>query len=89
MICLIPSETLVEVREYGPWISSLYVAPAFRGRGISLLLVEHCRAKATEAGAEYLYALSSNLRYYARLDWDYGEPINTAAGPAFIFHTRL
>jgi GNAT superfamily N-acetyltransferase len=58
---------------YTPWLASLYVQPAWRGRGLGRALVErvHHEARALGCSAIYLYTTAAmNLRaFYTRLGW--------------------
>ena len=51
----------------GPWLASLYVVPAWRGRGLGATLIRHVVRVATAAGAPalYLWTAGSTRRYEA------------------------
>lgn len=56
--------------ELMPWLASVYVAPAFRRRGIGSCLVRHVMAEARAAGLANLYLFTPDqLSFYSRLGW--------------------
>jgi len=63
-------EDLPEWSHLGPWLASLYVVPAARGRGIGRMLVRRCLAEAAELGIPRLYLFTAGQEaYYLRLGW--------------------
>lgn len=62
---------LVARPELWPWLSGLFVLPAYRHRGIGSALVRHCEGAARDLGFDtlYLYA-SSGLQLYAGLGYE-------------------
>jgi GNAT superfamily N-acetyltransferase len=53
-----------------PWLASVYVAPAYRGRGYAVLLVAAVEAAADSAAIPVLWLFTaSEKRLYARLGW--------------------
>jgi predicted N-acetyltransferase YhbS len=57
--------------ELSPWLAALYVAPAFRRRGIGAALVNAAVAKAKTLGVEALYLFTIGQEgFYARLGGD-------------------
>ncbi|MBU6352354.1 MAG: GNAT family N-acetyltransferase [Chloroflexi bacterium] len=56
--------------EWGPWLASLYVLPAMRGRGCARQLIDHVRAVAAGLGHTTLYLRTETAAaYYRRLGW--------------------
>lgn len=56
--------------DLGPWLTSLLIAPASRGRGVGQRLVEHCLRYAASAGFEKLFLHTVEAPdYYRRLGW--------------------
>ena len=53
-----------------PWLASVYVAPAFRQRGVGTCLVNRGLAEARKLGYRYLYLFTPDREYfYHRLGW--------------------
>lgn len=56
--------------EIGPWLASVYVAPAYRRRGIASALVGRVVEEARDLGVPRLYLFTTDQeRLYARLGW--------------------
>lgn len=56
--------------ELAPWVASLFVAPAARGRGIGTLLFSRIGAEARRFGITRLYLMTQHSeRVYARQGW--------------------
>jgi GNAT superfamily N-acetyltransferase len=56
--------------ELTPWLSGVYVVPAWRGRGVGTALVRAATARAALWGARRLYLYTESAeRFYARLGW--------------------
>jgi GNAT superfamily N-acetyltransferase len=54
-----------------PWLASVFVAPAARGRGIASALVSAVERLATKLGVERLYLFTTKQeRLYAGLGWE-------------------
>ena len=59
-----------------PWLSTVVVAPAFRGRGIASALSLQIASEAARLGFPTIYLFTpNNASLYRRLGWD---PIDTA-----------
>ena len=54
-----------------PWLASVFVAPAFRNKGIGSELVKTVMHQAQQAGIEtlYLFTSASRVEFYRRLGW--------------------
>lgn len=53
-----------------PWISDVYVNPAFRGKGIGTALVRHAMEYARNKGVRTLYLYTPGQEdFYTRLGW--------------------
>ena len=50
----------------GLWIATLYVAPAFRGRHLSPVLLAHARRQGGRLGFERIYLASEHSNYYEK-----------------------
>ena len=69
-------DELPERAELFPWLSSLYVNPAFRGRGFGESLVSACIDKAKAFGYESMYMYTDKPRlaeWYSRQGWEHYE----------------
>ncbi|WP_240613950.1 GNAT family N-acetyltransferase [Salinicola acroporae] len=54
----------------GPWLASVFVLPAWRGRGIASALAAAVETEAREAGCRRLYLYTPDqVALYARLGW--------------------
>jgi GNAT superfamily N-acetyltransferase len=57
-------------RDLSPWLSSLYVSPIFRGRGVGSALVHRVIKEAEALGVETLYVFAPDREgFYRRLGW--------------------
>jgi predicted N-acetyltransferase YhbS len=65
------SEDAAELAYFGgPWLASLYVAPAHRGRRLGATLIGALIAHAAEQGVETLRLFTAHhIDYYRRLGW--------------------
>ncbi len=62
--------------KHEPWLASLYVEPAFRGRGIGRSLVHHAVAAAGAFGFDTTHLYSPNHEaFYRRLGWEFSETV--------------
>ena len=58
------------MRDYAPWLASLYVVEGFRRHGIGRALVERVVEDAAELGVPTLYLYTQDAQsYYASLGW--------------------
>lgn len=56
--------------ELTPWLASVFVSPAHRGRGFGSALVRRIEAEAQSLGTEVLYLFTPDREsLYARMDW--------------------
>jgi GNAT superfamily N-acetyltransferase len=56
--------------ELSPWLASVYVTPAARGRGVASALVRHIVGQAAAMGVTRLYLYTESARgLYERLGW--------------------
>ena len=69
-------------KKKGLWIATLYVDPAFRGRHLSPVLLDHARRRGWELGFPRIYLASEHSNYYEKFGFhtigpdasDWGEP---------------
>ena len=59
------------ILDLSPWLSSLYVVPEQRGRGVGGSLVRHCEGAAWRLGVDplYAYATTTVASLYVGLGW--------------------
>lgn len=71
-VSLLKGDDIAGVRpDLSPWLSSLLVIPARRGRGFGRALVEHCVAESDRLGFAALHLwTNTHRRFYERLGWD-------------------
>jgi GNAT superfamily N-acetyltransferase len=69
-ISLLADDDLEGYRHLAPWLASLYVVPAARGRGVGRRLVDHAVRAARELGHERVHLFTAGQEaYYADLGW--------------------
>lgn len=69
-------EDAPQLRDYSPWLASLYVTPAARGRGLGAALVHALCAHAGRIGMTDLYLFTpADGRWYASLGWQLITPV--------------
>lgn len=57
-------------RELTPWLASVFVAPAYRRRGVGTALVRHVMQQAQAAGIPVLYLFTPDQEaFYRKLGW--------------------
>jgi len=58
------------IRDYTPWLASLYVLPAYRGEGHGIALVRRCveEARALDVPRLHLYTAGQRA-FYEKLGW--------------------
>jgi GNAT superfamily N-acetyltransferase len=62
-----------------PWLASVYVLPAWRGRGIASALVRRVEQEARQAGIKRLYLFTPDRQaLYRRLGWNELETLEFA-----------
>lgn len=70
---------------YSPWLASLYVLPAWRGRGYGAALVQRAVQEAARIGVPRLYLFTAGQQnFYARLGWRLIETVALAKATAHI-----
>ena len=52
--------------ETGLWIATLYMDPAFRGKHLSPILIEHARRRGGALGYDKIYLASEHTNYYEK-----------------------
>lgn len=62
---LIPNDFISRM-DLQPWLCALYLDEAYRGKGLSRILIEAVKQKATELGFSNLYLCTDHVGYYER-----------------------
>ena len=71
----------LKIREYTPWLSSLYVHPAYRKKGIGEALVGAIKETARKLGYNELYLRTEHAQgYYKKLGWQEIETLTDEFG---------
>ena len=74
----------------GPWLASVFVLPAWRGRGIASALVATVEAEAREAGCRRLHLYTPDqMALYARLGWVPSESLTYRGERVTLMHRNL
>jgi N-acetylglutamate synthase-like GNAT family acetyltransferase len=72
-----------DIRQYSPWLASLYVKPEARCRGAGRALVTRCVQEAAALGIERLYLYCTDaVDYYRGLGWRVQDQLQL--GPLFV-----
>ncbi len=73
-----------------PWLASLYVVPAHRGRGLGRTLVRAAEEEARSLGITTLYLYTpEHESFYAALGWERFEQCEYRAVPVTVMRRRL
>lgn len=77
------------IRQFSPWLATLYVRPPLRGRGVGTHLVAHCvqAAARLQVGYLYLYCEPRLVPYYQRLGWQ--PHVQLPLGPLQVTVMRI
>lgn len=71
--------------ELSPWLASVYVTPAARGRGVASALVRHAIGQAAALGVTRLYLYTPDARgLYEKLGWQVIETEHFEGHPVTI-----
>lgn len=66
-----------KIRQYSPWLASLYVRKSMRGQGIGQDLVSRCVALAEKLGVSQLYLYTdAHVAFYTALGWSVVETVS-------------
>ncbi len=72
-----------DIRQYSPWLASLYVKPEARRHGAGRLLVTRCMEDAAALGIDRLYLYCTDaVDYYRALGWQVHDQLQL--GPLFV-----
>ncbi|QKG78415.1 GNAT family N-acetyltransferase [Streptococcus canis] len=73
-------EDIVEKPDYGPFLSTVYVSPDFRGQGLSLELVDRITEIARQKGVKDLYAITAHQGLYEKNGFTFQSPVHDKFG---------
>lgn len=74
----------------GPWLASLYVRPAARGRGLGRALIRAAEAAAREAGFPRLWLFTlEHTELYRALGWQLDHVGRVQTTPVTVMHRDL
>lgn len=89
-IAALLSEDITTYSNDGPFLSALYVSPAFRGQGLCLDLVTMIEKEAMKRNYHHLYALAYHSQLYERLDYHYvGHTSDDSGHSLKVFEKEL
>lgn len=72
-----------------PWVASVLVAPAFRGRGVAKALMASIEAAAQELGYGEAYLYTSKPDLYRKMAWDDFETLSGENEGMLILHKKI
>lgn len=78
----------VDAPEYGPWIGFVYTAPAYRGRRLAGMLIEHAAQTAKQHGAQRVYINTDHVGLYEKYGFTYLENRMTTFGEDSRIYVR-
>ena len=67
--CGLVTHDVVTSRNFYPWVTSLYIDEAYRGRNYGQLLLNHVGHQAQLMGYQKLYLTTGKTDYYRRNGW--------------------
>ena len=81
-------EDLPEWKHLTPWVASVFVVPAWRGKRVGSRIVEHAVAEARQLGIPTVYLLTEGqAEFYRRLGWAEVEVSPARGHPITIMTT--
>ena len=84
-VSLMASDDLAGYEHLTPWLASMFVAPAARGRGVASALVEHLMAAAREDGYDAVHLFTSGqAEFWAARGWRTLAEVTIAGHPAVV-----
>ena len=78
----------VDAPEYSPWIGFVYTAPAYRGRRLAGMLIEHAAQTAKQHGAQRVYINTDHVGLYEKYGFTYLENRMTTFGEDSRIYVR-
>jgi predicted NAD/FAD-dependent oxidoreductase/GNAT superfamily N-acetyltransferase len=84
-VSLVATDDLAGYEHLTPWLASLFVTGAARGRGVGTALVDALLAAARDAGHEVVYLFTSGQQeFWAARGWSVVEHVDTEGHPATV-----
>ncbi|MBP2028662.1 putative N-acetyltransferase YhbS [Acetoanaerobium pronyense] len=71
---------MVSRQDLFPWLSALYVIPAYRNKGIGKQLQSHLLSYAKSIGYEDIYLYTDLENYYEQIGWEFVDTGITYSG---------
>lgn len=77
--------------ELSPWLASVYVAPAYRHRGVASALIEHVQQQARQYGIRELFLFTPDalVAFYLQRGWQLVEATTYRGSRVTILSCRL
>jgi len=84
-VSLMASDDLAGFEHLTPWLASMFVAPAARGRGVASALVAHLLSEARAAGHVEVYLFTSGQDdFWSERGWRVIAEVESAGHPAVV-----
>ncbi|MBP2168135.1 putative N-acetyltransferase YhbS [Erwinia toletana] len=81
---------LISRQDLFPWLAALYVAPEYRGRGVSEQLQQHVIAWCQAHNYPEIWLYSACADYYERFGWRYiGDALDYPDIPVRLYHQAI
>jgi len=77
--------------ELGPWLASVYIAPAYRHRGVASALIEHVKQQALQHDIRELFLFTPDalVAFYLQRGWQLVEATTYRGSRVTILSCRL
>lgn len=73
------------IRDYSPWLASLFVLPMYRGLGHGIALVHRCMREAAALEIEQLFLYTAGQQaFYQKLGWRIVDNVAIGAGTVAV-----
>lgn len=89
-IVLVVREEIDAVHDVSPWLASLYVDEAYRGRGVARALIAAAEAHARSHGVERLYLYTVDAQpLYLKCGWTLRDSVTQHGSPLHLMSRDL
>ena len=89
-VSLMASDDLAGYDHLTPWLASMFVAPAARGRGVASALVAHLLSEARGAGHTEVYLFTAGQKvFWSARGWRVIAEVESAGHPAVVMSHSL